>query len=109
MSNGPDLVKTHLMSYTNNKGANQPSHPGSLITIFIVLCLDSMIGILAISKVSRFWLASVAEQAGLNLTCSKIPEDTFSHDVVQILKVPVELTFKRENVDKMSHITRKPV
>ena len=26
-----------------------------------------------------------AEQAGLNLTCSKIPEDTFSRDVAQLV------------------------
>ena len=44
-----------------------------------------MICILAISKSSRFKLASVAEQAGLNLTWSKIPEDTFSHDVAHIV------------------------
>ena len=36
--------------------------------------------IFAISKVSRFKLASVAEEAGLNLTWSKIPEDKFSLD-----------------------------
>ena len=42
-----------------------------------------MIGILAISKVSRFYLAFVAEQAGLNLNCSKISEDTFSRNVAQ--------------------------
>ena len=40
--------------------------------------------ILAISKVSRFLLASVAEQAGLYLTWSKIPQDTFSLDVAQM-------------------------
>ena len=49
-----------------------------------------MICILAISKVSRFWLASVAEQAGLNLTGSKIPEYTFSHDVAQIVSVAIK-------------------
>ena len=47
-------------------------------------CLDS-ICILAISKVSRFLLASVAEQAGLNLTWSKIPEDTFLHDMAHLI------------------------
>ena len=40
-----------------------------------------MIRVLAISKVSRFKLASVADQAGLNMTWQKIPEDTFLHDV----------------------------
>ena len=74
-----------LMPYANNKGADQPSHPLSLISTFIVRCLDSMICNLALPKVSRFQLASVAEQAGLNHTCSKIPEDRFSRDVAQIV------------------------
>ena len=72
-----------LMPYANNKGADQPAHPCSLISTFVVRCLDSMICILALSKVSRFLLASVAEQASLNLR--KIPEDTFSHDVAHIM------------------------
>ena len=55
------------MPYANNKGADQPAHPRSLISTFVVRCLDSMICILALSKVSRFYFASVAEQAGLNL------------------------------------------
>ena len=33
-------------------------------------------------------LASLAEHAGLKLTCSKIPEDTFSHDVAHPDKAP---------------------
>ena len=44
-----------------------------------------MICILSISKVSRFYLASVAELAGLNLSCSKIPKDMFSRDAGQIM------------------------
>ena len=44
----------------------------------VVHCLSSTICILAISKVSRFQLASVADQAGLNLLWSKSPEDRFS-------------------------------
>ena len=43
-----------LMPYANNKDADQPAHPRSLISTFVVRCLDSMICILAISKVSRF-------------------------------------------------------
>ena len=73
-----------LIPYANNKGADQAAHPRSLISTFVVRCLDRVICILAISKVSRFWLASVAEQAGLNVTWSKIPEDTFSNDVAQM-------------------------
>ena len=75
-----------LMPYANNKGgADQPAHPRYLISIFVVCCLDSMICILAIVKVSGFYLASVAEQAGLNLTWLKIADDTFSRDVLQLL------------------------
>ena len=46
-----------------------------------------MICILTISKVSSFQLASVAEQAGLNRTWSKISEDTFSRDVAPNLVI----------------------
>ena len=73
-----------LMAYANNKGADQPAHLRSLISTFVVCCLNSMICILAISNFSRFWIVSVAEQAGLNLTWSQIPEDTFSRDVAHL-------------------------
>ena len=65
------------MPYVNNKGADQPAQKRSLISAFVVRCLDSMICVLAIAKVSRFYLGSVADQSALNLTWSKIPEDTF--------------------------------
>ena len=47
-------AKMCLMPYANNKGADQPAHPRSLISTFVVHCLDSVICILALSKVSRF-------------------------------------------------------
>ena len=50
--------------------------PRSLISTFVARCWDSMICILAISK--------VAEQAGLNVTWPKIPEDTVSRDAAQM-------------------------
>ena len=65
------------MPYANIKDAVQPVQPRSLISTFAVRCLDNMIYILAVSKVSRFWLGSVADQAGLNLTWSKIPKTRF--------------------------------
>ena len=61
----------------NNKGANQPAHLRSLISAFVVRCLDSIIPLLAISRVSRPWLVSVAEQAGLSLTWSQTPKTGF--------------------------------
>ena len=51
---GPGHAKMCLMPYANNKGADQPAHSRSLISTFVVRCLDSMICILAISEVSRF-------------------------------------------------------
>ena len=50
----PSHAKMCLMPYANNKGADQPARPRSLISTFVVRCLDSMICVLAISKVSRF-------------------------------------------------------
>ena len=74
-----------LIPYANNKGADQPAHPRSLISTFVVRCLGSRICILAISNISSLYLASVAAQAGLNLTWSKILEDTFSRDEAQMM------------------------
>ena len=38
------------MSYANNKGADQPVHPRSLISTFVIRCIDSIICILAIQS-----------------------------------------------------------
>ena len=37
---GPGHAKTCLKSYANIKGADQPAHPCSLISTFVVRCLD---------------------------------------------------------------------
>ena len=42
-----------LMSYVNNKGADQPAHPRSLISAFVVRCLDSIISLDSIAEISR--------------------------------------------------------
>ena len=55
------------MLYANNKGADQPAHPRSLISAFVVGCLDSIIPLVSIPKISSHYLASVAVQAGLSL------------------------------------------
>ena len=76
----PGHEKMCLMSYTNNKGADQPAHPRSLISTFVVRCLDSVMYLVSVTKISSLMLASVAEQASLSLTWLETPEDTFSHD-----------------------------
>ena len=51
----PQLAaKTCIMSYANNKGADQPEHPRSLIRAFVVRSLDSIIPLVSRSKISRF-------------------------------------------------------
>ena len=62
------------MPYADNKGADQPALPCSPISAFVVRCLNSIIPILAKSKISRPWLVSVAEQAGLSLSWSGNPK-----------------------------------
>ena len=58
------------MPYANDKGADQPAHPRSLISAFIVRCLDSIIPLVSIPEISSFYLASVAAQPGFSVTWS---------------------------------------
>ena len=83
-ANEPGHEKMCLMSYANNKGADQPAHPCSLISAFVVRCLDSIISLDSIEEISRLQLASVAAHAGLCLAWSKTPEDTFCRVVAQM-------------------------
>ena len=52
-----------FMPYTRNRGADQRS----VIGAFVDRCLDSIILILPISKVSGLYLVSEAEKAGWSL------------------------------------------
>ena len=49
----PGHEKMCLMSYANIKGADQPAHPRSLISAFVVRCLDSIISLDSITEISR--------------------------------------------------------
>ena len=51
------LWENLFIPYANNKGADQPAHPRSLISAFVVRCLDSIIHILAKSKISTLKLS----------------------------------------------------
>ena len=73
-----------FMPYANNKGADQPAYPRSLVSTFVVLCLDSIIPLVSISEISSLYLASVAAQAGLSLPPGRNPEDRFSCDKAHI-------------------------
>ena len=56
---------------------DQPTHPCSLISTFIVCYLDSIIPLLAIAEISRLKLVSAAEQAGLSLNWWETPKTGF--------------------------------
>ena len=49
---GPGHAKMCLMPYAKNKGADQLAHPRSLISTFVVHCLDSVIPLVSISEIS---------------------------------------------------------
>ena len=61
------------MPYANNKDADQPAHERSLISVFVIRCLDS-ISLVSMSEILSLWVVSVAEQDGLSLTWSKTPK-----------------------------------
>ena len=51
---GPHREKTCLRRFANNTGADQPAHPRSLISAFVIRLLESSISKLATSKFSSF-------------------------------------------------------
>ena len=75
--NGLRREKICLRGVANNKGADQPAHTRSLISAFAIRLLESIISKLATSEFSIFYIVSVAEQAGLNLTLPETPKTGF--------------------------------
>ena len=97
-TNEPGHEKMCLMLYANNKGADQPAHPRSLISAFIVRCLDSIISL-------------GSAQAGLCLAWSETPEDTFCRVVAQIVLQPLYSTQKpwhEPRHDKTNKVSVRP-
>ena len=78
----PGHEKMCLMSYANNKGADQTANPHSLISAFVVRCLDSIISLDSIAEISRL-LASFCGCAGwfvsgrVGKTCFLVTRLTF--------------------------------
>ena len=83
LPNEPRHEKTCFMPYANNKGADQPAHLCSLISAFVVRCLDSII---SISYIQRYMaLASFWSWAGrFESYLVGNHEDRFSRDEAQI-------------------------
>ena len=66
------------MVFANNKGADQPAHPRSLISAFIIRLLERMISKLATSEILICWLVSIAEETPLSLTLSETQKTLFA-------------------------------
>ena len=65
------------MPYATNKAADQPAHSHSPISAFVIRCLDRIIPLHAKAEISRPYLISSAEQAGLSITWSQTPKTGF--------------------------------
>ena len=79
--------KTCLPGFPNNKGADQPAHPCSLISTFDIRIFESTISKLTTSEISIFQLVSVAEETGLSLALSQTPKDRFSRDEAHSMSI----------------------
>ena len=60
-------------------------HPRSLMSAFIIRCLDSIMHLFFIPDISSLYIASVAAQADLRLPWSQTPENRFSRDEAHIM------------------------
>ena len=79
----PHHEKTHLCHICEQQRHRSTCTSVQISPLFIH-CLDNIIPIVAIFKISRVKLVSAAEQAGLDITWWQIPEDRFSHDMAHI-------------------------
>ena len=70
-NDGPRREKTRLRGFANNTGADQPAHPRSLISAFIIRSLESIVCKLPTGEISIFKLVSVAEETILTPRCRK--------------------------------------
>ena len=59
-------MRKPVLPNANDKGADHPGHLCSLISAFVIRCLDSIISVVSLCKISRLQTVAVAEQAGLS-------------------------------------------
>ena len=69
-----------FMSYADNKGADKPAHPRSLISAFVVRCLDSIIPLVSISPNFKPLSSFCSCTCRFESTLVTNPEDRFSRD-----------------------------
>ena len=83
-----------LMSYANNKGADQPAHSRSLISAFVVRCLDSISLDPFLSKTCMLFLLSICH-------CSSVIEihHPFVHGISVVRKLSTFWMFSCVDAD----------
>ena len=76
MSSGE--LKIQYLLITHDDTSNIPVidivHPRSLISTFVVRCLDSIIPLVSICKISSLLLVTEGQQAGVSLVWSETPK-----------------------------------
>ena len=79
------IMRNLFLPYTNNKGAHQPAHPRSMISTFVIRCLDSIISLSFYIRNLKP-LASFCGCAGrFESYLVENPKDRFSHDEALII------------------------
>ena len=62
-------MRKPVLPYANNKGADQPAHPRSLISAFVVRCLDS-ISLISKSEISSLVMGPIFSSLSAMLQAS---------------------------------------
>ena len=88
------------MPYANNKGTDQPEHLRSLISAFVVRCLD--ISLVSISEISSLYLLFVYAQTGLSQPWSQTPKTGFL--VTRLICKPLYIICQQTNNCNMQYV-----
>ena len=107
---------SQFLPYANNKGADQPVHPRSLISAFVIRCLDCIIPLVSKFEISNLYISSVAAQAGLSLPWSQTLKTGFVVTRLLLLfkkkkkKKQLSRDMKKKNKKKNNNkVTVRPV
>ena len=76
----PRCEKTCLPGFANNTGADEPAHPCSLISAFVIRLSSSIISRLATSEIINFLAGLWSLRDWFETGCVGNPEDRFSRD-----------------------------
>ena len=87
------ILRKPFMPYVNNKGADQPAHPRSLISTFVIRCLDSIISLVSLFAIS--WLTCLCSWAGwFESYLVENPDDRFFRDEAHVTFYTTQCTME---------------